>query len=169
MKGDIKIKSGLILILLGFFIPIILFFFASQYEPDSGLLQNIQRMRLVLWNEKIPLFEPVAKKRSMLSGLLDKYTYEEVLVNVGSVTYTFEFPDSMAESERKEILNTKLEGPEPEVIEALNAELAGKERLRFEWKEWPVAVPYKYPLVSGIVLIFLGSVFLVLSIERRRE
>ncbi len=166
MKANAKLKPGLILILVGLFLPNILIPFASEYRPGGGLLQNIQEMKLVLWKERFPSFEPVAKKRSMLSELFEKYTYKEVPVKVGDVTYTFEFPDNMTESEREEVLDSKLEGTESDVIEALNAELAGKERLRFRWEVRPVVLQYRYPLVCGMVLVFLGAVFLVLSIER---
>jgi len=42
-----KLKLGLILILLGFFVPSILLLFASDYRPGANLVQNAQTMRLV--------------------------------------------------------------------------------------------------------------------------
>jgi len=167
MKANAKLKLGLTLILVGLFVPIILLLFASEYRPGVSHLENIQKMRLVLWKERIPLFEPVAKKRSMIADLLEPHSYKEVPVDVGDTTFAFEFPDNMTESERKEILDMKLEGTESEVTEALKAELAGKDRLRFKWEVRPVALPYRYPVVFGTILIFLGTLFLVLSIESR--
>jgi hypothetical protein len=159
------LKLGLILILIGFFLPITLLLFASDYRSGANLVQNAQTMRLVLWNEKIPTFDPVAKKRGMLVELLEKDTYEEVPVEVGETTFTFEFPRGMTEWEREVVLEKKLEGAKSEVVKALKEELSGKDRLRFEWNVYPVALPYRYPLVVGMILIFLGTMFLILSIR----
>jgi hypothetical protein len=163
MRANAKLKLGLILILVGLFVPIVILPFTSEYRPGADLLPNVQKIRLVLGKEKIPVFEPVAKKRGLV-GLLEEYTYEEVPLNVGDTTFTFEFPDNMPESERKEILDSKLEGREPVVIEALNKELTGKDRLRFRWEVVPTTLAYRYPVVFGIILILLGGIFLVLSI-----
>lgn len=155
---------GLILILVGFFVPSILCFFASDYRPGAALVQNAQTMRLVLWNEKIQTFHPVAKKRGMLVELLERDSYEEVPVEVGETTFTFEFPKEMTEREREAVLEKKLEGATSEVVKALREELSGKDRLRFGWNVYPVALPYRYPLAVGMILIFLGAMFLILSI-----
>jgi len=164
MRADKKLKLGLILILVGFFMPTTLLPFVSEYRPGASLLANIQEMRLILGSDKIPVFEPVAEKRGLFAELLEEYSYEKVPVNVGDTTFTFEFPEIMTESERKEVLDRKLEGSDSTVIEALKAELAGKDRLRFKWEVRPVALRYRYPLVCGMILVFLGTVSLVLSI-----
>jgi uncharacterized membrane protein len=101
-----------------------------------------------------------------LREFLDEQSYDKVPVEVGETTYTFEFPKEVTESERKEILDAKLRGSESEAIKALNEELAGMDVLRFRWDVREVVLPYKYPVALGIILMFLGAVFVVLSIDR---
>ena len=172
MRRNAKFKIGLILILLGLFIPFAVLPFAVNYEPRTTLLYNIQGMKLV-WEEKSnPVFVPVAKPKD----IFDRVGYKEHLVAVGGVTYTFEFPEDMKDSEVTEALEElavkwDTYKTEAKIIEALNKELSGMERFRFiKWgKDFAVVIPYKYPLVLGLLLIFIGMLMFVLSIERSRK
>lgn len=65
-----KKKKGIILILIGLFIPLVSLLFASGYERHYGFITNIQQMKLFLLSEKtkevvevVPLTRMEAKER----------------------------------------------------------------------------------------------------------
>lgn len=68
-------KIGVILILVGFFMPLVLFFLSTGYRPETGLLGN------VMWKDGFGIMElhvwTVAKKETLIVSRLtffDKYT-----------------------------------------------------------------------------------------------
>jgi len=49
-------KVGVVLILVGFCLPLVLFNFASGYNPRAGILWSIPKMKLTLKTDNLALF-----------------------------------------------------------------------------------------------------------------
>ena len=186
-------KIGLILILIGLFVPLSILPFVVNYEPRMGLLYNIQRMQVVLWEEKRnPIFIPDV--RDEIRDIFDRVAIEEQLgkakvkdfldilasdrsekqlVHIYDTQYVLEFPKDMNDSEMQEVLETRFQKTteDSEFTQTLDRELLGIKRWRFiRWEEInEIAIPYKYPLLSGMILIFVGILSLILSLEKKRK
>jgi hypothetical protein len=166
-------KTALILIALGLFIPIVFFPFALDYKPKVGLLCNLQHMETGLWGKSTPRIvdaEPRGATERALdrvgkflgqesSGLFENLGIEPPKPKVARVgNKTIEFPQDTTVPEMEKVCAIVLSQIEQY-----------PDRMRFTgWGKKYWKLPYKYFFVSGVVLVFVGVVVLVSSIESRR-
>jgi len=137
-----KKKMGTVLILLGLFIPSILYLFT---EPTK----NAKAMQIVSqghYKVRLSEFEIVFKKET------PKPTYPLVAVE-DIIFYT---PEEIEKLEKLE------KGLVKRTVSFLYAQL-------YQLKYKRIAIPYKYVMALGIVLVFAGAGIMVLSSNRHRD
>lgn len=86
MKEKIKKIIAKIFIVTGFFLPIILFIFASNYHPTAGLKYNIDHMSVVIHSG-----EPIVVKEKGPISWEGEQTYRDVIKYEGRIEIPFKY------------------------------------------------------------------------------
>jgi hypothetical protein len=119
-------KVGIVLIVVGFCIPIIFLIFVSNYDSNYSVMGNIQRMEIVLRGGTIPpqLPEPLESSQGFL------------------VCRTYENKKAREECEQKALETHK------NLMSEYNKRLS-------EYKS-EIAIPYRYIVAFGMFLALIG-------------
>jgi len=146
-------KIGLILVLFGLFIPIVLLPFTKNYYPMLGIIKNIQDMYVLIYEDKIPIFDwednPVKVKY---------YTKEEIN------GITFAFPYDITNEDTAIARKYALKQPPPP------PGLKGNYIVKLDrWESLPHFLFYKYIFSFGITLMFIGLTVYVHSTTKRQK
>jgi hypothetical protein len=168
-KGQLKNKSGTILLILGLLVPIISFVLSEKYEGEGAWMTRIYEGEII-FQEGIRVKE--IRREGMAA--IPKIRLEEAKENVGKIV-----DPRISKREKAEILASvdpefKFLHPDEreKVLGILTpGELAGVYMAAAGYRTDQVlgsspyinkfSVPYRYVLAGGLLLIFLGVLLMI--------
>jgi hypothetical protein len=184
-------KIAVILILIGFSIPIISALFCSDYSQSADLMVNVQRMNLVLKKKTEPIFKETllddagifkslkyrykwpsnSKGLQLISENISKnYEYDLIEVNLEGHGLVIYFPTDMSLSKIADAIDRYYRSPHfpapiPEKMKPEHSNLFTR-AVRFSGyrelgDDW--MIPYRLLLAVGFIMVFTGFAILLLK------